>query len=57
VLVEDVDLVDRLQHGLVAVAGDRDKSLVGVLDVVGRQLAPVDGGLGVPADALLSLKT
>jgi hypothetical protein len=52
VLVQHVDLVDRREGVAIAVALDGEVPLVGVLDVVGRQFAAVDGRLGVPADAL-----
>ena len=55
-LVEDVDLLDGLQHWPVGVALEREEPLVSVFDVVGGQLAPVDRGLRVPADALLQLE-
>src|SRR2546426_1023062 len=56
VLVEGVDLVDVLEHRLVGVAGDREEPLVGVLDVIGRQLASVHWRLRVPVHALLQLE-
>ena len=56
VLVDRLDLVDVLEHRLVGVAGDGEEPLVGVLDVVGRQLAAVDRRLVVPAHALLQLE-
>ena len=56
VLVDGLDPVDVLEHRLVGVARDREEPLVGVLDVVGGQLAPVHRRLGVPAHALLELE-
>jgi hypothetical protein len=52
VLVEGLDLVHHLEHGLVAVALDGEKALVGVLDVLGGQLPAVDRRLVVPANSL-----
>jgi hypothetical protein len=56
VLVERLDLVDVLERRLVGVAGDGEEALVGVLDVVGRQLPAVHRGLVVPAHALAQLE-
>jgi len=54
--VDGLDLLHHLEHGLVAVAFDREEPLVGVLHVVGRQLAPIDRRLVVPAHALAQLE-
>ncbi len=56
VLVHDLDLVEGRHHAAVGIALLAHEAIEGVLDVVGGELAPVHGRLGVPADALAELE-
>jgi hypothetical protein len=56
VLVEDLDPVHRLERRTVGVALDRQEPVIGVLDVVGGQLASVHRRLRMPADPLPQLE-
>ncbi len=56
VLVDHLDLVQRRHHVAIGIALLVHEAIEGVLDVVGGELAPVHGGLRVPAHAFAELE-